>query len=174
MPRRILPILAVLSLLLLGACQKKDEFKPSKLVGPLYSGKSLQAVERELDLKAGDWDVLEDRRPLTSDKRPPYRIYTLSKKEFPLLGVPGHQLIMTFYNDRLMTVQFYPYSADTFRAALVSQDNVGFSRENDAFVEPSTRIWVGKDLQKHTYFGFVDRALQQESDNWIRTYSNQQ
>lgn len=174
MRRRIALITAITLLLLLAACQKKDEFKPSKLVGPLYSGKSLQAVERDLNLKAGDWDVLEDRRPLTSDKRPPYRIYTLSKREFPMLGVSGQQLVMTFYNDRLMTVQFYPYSIEAFKAALASQDNVGLSRENDAYVEPSTRIWVGKDSQKHTYVGFVDRTLQQESENWIRTYSRQQ
>jgi hypothetical protein len=171
MRRTIAAFAILIALTLLAACHKKDEFKPSKLVDPLYSGKSLEAVERDLNLKPGDWDVLEDRRPLTSDKRPPFRIFTISKKEFPVLGVSGEKLVMTFYNDRLMTVQFYPYNLDSFKAALASQDSVGFSRENDAFVAPSTRIWVGKDLDKHVYVGFIDRTLQDEYEAWIRKYS---
>ena len=172
--RRTVTASAILvALLLLAGCHKKDEFKPSKLIGPLYSGKSLEAVERDLNLKAGDWDVLEDRRPLTSDKRPPFRIFTISKEGFPVLGVPGRQLVMTFYNDRLMTVQFYPHNLDSFKAALASQDSVGFSPENDAFVPPSTRIWVGKDSDKQVYVGFIDRTLQQEYEDWVRKYSAQ-
>ncbi len=170
MRRYIVVIITAFLLLSLGCKKKNDEFKPSKLVGPLYSGKSLEAVERDLNLKAGDWDVLEDRRPLTSDNRPPYRIYTLSKKEFPLLGVSGQQLVMTFYNDRLMTVQFYPYSMDAFKAALSSQDNVSFGPTNDTFVAPSTRVYIGKDRDRKTYVGFIDRTLQQESEDWIRKY----
>lgn len=168
--RRSTIVLALVCLVLLSGCKKKEEFNPSKLVGPLYSGKSLEAVERDLNLKAGDWDVLEDRRPLTSDKRPPFRIYTLSKKDFPLLGVPGQQLIMTFYNDRLMTVQFYPHSLDAFKAALASRENIAFSGDNDANVAPAAHIWIGKDRDRHTYVGFIDRTLQQEYDNWVRTY----
>ncbi len=164
-------IVALSLLLLLTGCKKKDEFKPSKLVGPLYSGKSLEAVERDLRLKAGDWDVLEDRRPLTSDKRPPFRIFTISKKEFPMLGVSGKQLIMTFYNDRLMTVQFYPYSLDTFKAALASQDSVSLGPEGDSFIAPSTRVWVGKDNENKLYVGFIDKTLQQEYDDWVRKYA---
>ena len=172
MRKIILPI-AVLLLILLAGCQKKDDFKPSKLVGPLYSGKSLEAVERDLNLKAGDWDVLEDRRPLTSDKRPPFRIYTLSKKEVPMLGVSGQQLIMTFYNDRLMTVQFYPYSIDAFKSALMAQDSVGLGPTGDAFVAPATRVWLGKDMKKQFYIGFIDTRLKQEYDNWVRTYDRE-
>jgi hypothetical protein len=171
--RRSIIAITVPLLLLLSACHKKDDFKPSKLVGPLYSGKSLEAVQRDLKLKAGDWDVLEDRRPLSSDKRPPFRIFTISKKGFPLLGVSGQQLIMTFYNDRLMTVQFYPYSMDAFKAALSTKDKVSISPEGDSFVAPSTRIWIGKDIQGHLYAGFIDRTLQKEYDDWVHKYDRE-
>lgn len=171
--RRSITLIAVMLSLFLSACHKKDEFKPSKLVGPLYSGKSLEAVERDLDLKAGDWDVIEDRRPLTSDRRPPFRIFTISKKEFPMLGVSGQQMILTFYNDRLMTVQFYPYNMDAFKAALAIQDKVSLSNEGDSFVAPSTRVWVGKDMQNHFYVGFIDRTLKQEYDDWVSKYARE-
>lgn len=171
--RKALLLTIVTALMLAGACRKKDDFKPSKLVGPLYSGQSLETVERKLDLKAGDWETLEDRRPLSSDKRPPFRILTISKHEFPMLGVAGKQLVMTFYNDRLMTVQFYPYDLDAFRSALSSQDNVSLSQQNDARVAPSTRVWLGKDNDGREYFGFIDKTLQAEYDDWVKKYSGQ-
>jgi len=152
---------------------KKDDFKPSKLVGPLYSGQSLETVERKLDLKPGDWEVLEDRKPLSSDKRPMFRIFTFAKKDFPLLDTPGQSLVMTFYNDRLMTVQFYPYNLDAFKGALQSRDNVALSPDGDSSIAPSTRIWVGKDPNKKMYVGFMDKALMAEHDDWMRKYSSE-
>ena len=167
--RKALTVATILTLLSLAAC-KKDDFKPSKFAGPLYSGQSLETVERKLDLKPGDWDVLEDRKPLSTDKRPMFRIFTFSKKEFPLLNTPGKDLILSFYNDRLMTVQFYPYNLDSFKSALQA-DGVSLSHEGDSFVAPSTRVWVGKDAQGKMYVGFMDKALEAEHDDWIRKYS---
>jgi hypothetical protein len=169
---KALTLFTAVALLLLVAC-KKDEFKPSKLVGPLYSGQSLETVERKLDLKPGEWEVLEDRKPLSSDKRPMFRIFTFSKKDFPLLDTPGQNLVMTFYNDRLMTVQFYPYNLDAFKGALQAKDSVSLSPDGDSSVAPSTRIWVGKDPSKKLYVGFMDKALMAEHDDWMRKYSGE-
>ncbi len=170
--RKALTFAIAAALLLVTAACKKDDFKPSKLVGPLYSGQSLETVERKLDLKPGDWEVIEDRKPLSSDKRPMFRIFTFSKKDFPLLDTPGQNLVMTFYNDRLMTVQFYPYNLDAFKGALQSQDNVSLSPDGDSSIAPSTRIWVGKDANKKLYVGFMDKALMAEHDDWMRKYSS--
>ena len=171
--RKALTFAIAAALLLIASACKKDDFKPSKLVGPLYSGQSLETVERKLDLKPGDWEVLEDRKPLSSDKRPMFRIFTFSKKDFPLLDTPGQNLVMTFYNDRLMTVQFYPYNLDAFKGALQSQDNVALSPDGDSTIAPSTRVWVGKDPNKKMYVGFMDKTLMAEHDDWMRKYSSQ-
>ncbi len=170
--RKALTLATAVTMLFVVGC-KKDEFKPSKLVGPLYSGQSLETVERKLDLKPGDWEVLEDRKPLSSDKRPMFRIFTFSKKQFPLLDTPGQDMVLSFYNDRLMTVQFYPYNLDAFKAALQSQDGVALSPDGDSSVAPSTRIWVGKDPSKKLYVGFMDKALQAEHDEWMKKYSGE-
>ncbi len=162
--------LCILAAVWFVGCKSDKDFKPSKLVGPLYSGKSLEAVERDLDVKPRDLRIVEDRRPLNSDKRPPFRILTIGKAEFPLLGAAGKDLLLTFYNDRLMTVQFYPYNLDVFKASLASNDSVALSTVGDAFVAPSTRIWVGKDENGQTYVGFRDQALQGEYNEWIRKY----
>lgn len=153
-------------------CRKKDEFKPSKFAGQLYSGQSLQTVERKLNLNPGDWKIIEDQRPLSSDPRPPFRILTISKADFPLLGSAGKDLVMTFYNDRLMTVQFYPYDIQAFKSALASDGTV-LSAANDARIEPSTRVWLGKDDDGKLYYGFIDKSLQAEYNDWLKKYAGQ-
>src|SRR5512146_2857999 len=148
--RKLLTLTIAAALLLsASACRKKD-FEPSKMLGPLYSYQSLETVERKLDLKPGDWEVLEDRKPLSSDTRPMFRIFTFSKKDFPLLDTPGRRLIMSFYNDRLMTVQFYPYNMSAFKSALAA-DGTTLSSEGDAYIAPSTHVWLGKDDQGQLY-----------------------
>jgi hypothetical protein len=163
--------LTIATTLFLGAsaCKKKD-FEPSKMAGPLYSYQSLETVERKLDLKPGDWDVLENRKPLSTDTRPMFRILTFSKKDFPLLDTPGKNLVMTFYNDRLMTVQFYPYNMSAFKSALAA-DGVNLSSEGDAHISPSTHVWVGKDDHGQLYVGFMDKVLEAEHDGWMAKYS---
>ena len=91
------------------SCKRYGEkkFQPSPLAGELFSGQSLQTVERKLDMMAGNFDVLVDRTPLPSDTRPPYRLLVISKKNARIDGQPG-ELVLTFFNDRLMTSQFYP------------------------------------------------------------------
>ncbi len=174
-PRTFFPrivVLAFIAALLMSAsaCRKKD-FEPSKMAGELYSCQSLETVERKLDLKPGNWDVLENRKPLSTDKRPMFRIFTFSKKDLPLLDTPGRKIVMTFYNDRLMTMQFYPYDMSAFKSAL-SADGTTLSAAGDAFIPPSTHVWLGKDDQGQFYVGFMDKVLEAEHDAWMAKYSD--
>lgn len=163
-------LLAATALLLSASACKKKDFQPSKMAGELYSYQSLETVERKLDLKPDDWDVLENRKPLSTDKRPMFRIFTFSKKDFPLLDTSGRKIIMTFYNDRLMTVQFYPYNMSAFKSAL-SADGTTLSPAGDAYIAPSTHVWLGKDDQGQYYVGFMDKVLEAEHDAWMAKYS---
>jgi hypothetical protein len=140
------------------------------LVSPLSSGQSLQAVQRSLEWEAGSWDVLTDRRPLTSDKRPPFRILEISKKAWSHLGMRG-ELVLTFYNDRLMTTQFYPADLDKYKGLLANRDQITFSEDGDTKIPPQTRVWIGKDASGRRYVGWIDRKLQAEHDNWVKMYS---
>ncbi|HWR34857.1 MAG TPA: hypothetical protein VN622_03165 [Clostridia bacterium] len=163
-------VVAIVLVLLLGACRREGEHKPSKLIAPLYSGQSLQTAQRVLELEAGNWDVLEDRRPLPSDKRPPFRIFTISKKNWPHNASKG-ELVMTFFNDRLMTTQFYTDNLEQFKAALQGQDSLIFSEAGDTKIEPSTRVWIGKDASGRRYVGWIDKVLQREHDDWVSKYA---
>ena len=170
-PKSLLLILiALLAILFIGGCRKKGEHEPSKLISPLYSGQSLQAVQRTLDWSAGSWDVLNDRRPLSSDKRPPFRVLEISKKNWTHHGVSG-ELVLLFYNDQLMASQFYPVDLEQYKGVLEGQDQITFSEDGDTKIPPATRVWIGKDAAGRRYIGWIDKKLQSEHDDWVKKYS---
>jgi hypothetical protein len=165
--------MALLFLLLAASCRSRGEkdFHPSRLGGELFSGQSLQTAERKLEMTGGNFDVLQDRTPLPSDTRPPYRLLVISKKDAHLDGQPG-ELVLTFFNDRLMTVQFYPGDLASARAAVESAEKLSLA-SGEAHVAPSTRIWVGKDEAERGYIGWIDKSLQSEQDAWVNKYGQQ-
>ncbi len=169
--RFLVLIFVLLILLCVPGCRTKNEFKPSRLMPPLASGFSLRKVQRELNLKSGDWDVLEDRRPLSSDKRPPFQILTISRPGFTRFGATG-ELVMTFYNDRLMTTLFYPMDLDGLRTALAREAGISFSRQGDTRIEPTTRVWIGKARDGRSYIGWIDLELERQQDEWIEKYEH--
>ena len=170
--RRLLFCAAVLAVCL-ASCKRKgeeEEFHPSPLASDFYSGQSLQTAERKLDMMAGNFDVLIDRNPLPSDTRPPYRLLVISKKSAQLNGQPG-ELVMTFFNDRLMTMQFYADNLAAARAAVEAAQKISLAG-GSSNLEPSTRIWVGKDEMGRRYIGWIDRYLQAEQDEWIKQWGD--
>src|SRR3954471_14813830 len=100
-------ILVVFLLLLSFGCKKKEAFQPSRLFAKTYSGQSLQAVERQLHLRAGDWNVVEDQRSLSGQAEPPSRLYIISKPGYQGYGSEG-ELVLTFFNDELVGTRFFP------------------------------------------------------------------
>jgi hypothetical protein len=160
----------VLVLLLSASCKRHadNEFKPSKLAGELFSGQSLQTAERKLDMMAGNFDIVEDRSPLPSDPRPPYRLLVISKKNARIEGQAG-ELVLTFFNDRLMTSQFYPSDLAAGRAAVEAGQQLSLAG-GDGHILPSTRVWVGKDEGGRNYIGWIDKTLQAEQDAWVKQY----
>jgi hypothetical protein len=154
------------------ACKRQGdgekEFQPSPLAAGLYSGQSLQTADRKLDMMAGNFEVLVDRKPLPSDTRPPYRLLVIAKKGAQVDGQPG-ELVLSFFNDRLMAMQFYAQNMDAARAAVEAEQHVSL-RGGDDHISPSTRVWVGKDEQGRNYIGWIDKALQAEQEAWIRHY----
>jgi hypothetical protein len=161
---------AVAILLVLGGCKRQGEkdFKPSKLTGELFSGQSLETVERKLDMLAGSFDILVDRSPLPSDTRPPYRLLVISKKNARVEGQTG-ELVLTFFNDRLMTTQFFAPDMAGARSAVEAGEQLSLAN-GEAHIAPSTRVWVGKDENGRSYIGWIDKKLQAEQDAWVKQY----
>jgi hypothetical protein len=161
-----------LALIFSASCRHSGEkkFNPSKLAGELRSGQNLETTEKSLRTMSGRLDVLVDRSPLPSDTRPPYRLLVISKKDARVENQTG-ELVLTFFNDRLMTTQFYPQDMAAARAAVEAAQQISLA-SNQAHIEPSTRVWVGKDENGRAYIGWIDKTLQAEQDAWIKQYGN--
>lgn len=167
---RLFGCAVLLVLCLAASCKQKDEeqFHPSPLAAGLFSGQSLQTADRKLNMMAGNFDVLVDRKPLPSDTRPPYRLLVISKKGVRVYDQPG-ELVLTFFNDRLMAMQFYAENMDAARAAVEAEQKISLLT-GDAHIPPSTRVWVGKDEHGRNYIGWIDKGLQAEQEAWIQKY----
>jgi hypothetical protein len=173
--RAVLPalLLAALPLLLLPAasCKRgneKPKFHPSRLAGELYSGESLEGVERKLNMMDGSFDIVVDRAPLPGDTRPPYHILVISKKNVKLYDQTG-ELELTFFNDRLMTEQFFADDMPAAVRAVSAAQKISLGA-GATHIQPSTRVWVGKDENHRAYIGWIDKFLQAEQDAWLNRY----
>src|ERR1017187_467486 len=168
--KRLVFCATALLLLSAASCKRQSDknFHPSRLAGEMFSGQSQQTAERKLTMMAGNFDVLVDRTPLPSDTRPPYRLLVIAKKNARIEGQPG-ELVLTFFNDRLMTSQFYADDMDAARAAVEAGEKLSLAG-GETHIEPSTRVWVGKDETGRSYIGWIDKTLQSEQDAWLNRY----
>lgn len=148
-------------------CTKKSTNEPSKLMGKLYSGESLQAVQRKLDIVAAGWELVEDRHSLPDSPPPPWRSLVIRKRGYPAYGQTG-DLELSFFNDELVSVQFYPRDVVTAAQSIAARDGVGFSPAGDAKISVSTRIWIGKDAQGRGYIGWIDKTRQELRDRAVQ------
>jgi hypothetical protein len=162
--------IAVTALTLLLACGKKStgpespKPEPTPLFKPAMSYWNFEKTRRELGYK--NWETIEDRRPLVSDKRPPFRLIVIRVPEFKDHDVSGN-LVLWFYNDRLMKTQFYVPNVKEY----LNVSGIGVDKDLSGGVPPHTHVWVGKDSEGGSYLGMEDEVLKQQMDDWIVRYS---
>lgn len=174
MKRRATTAVLVVMLAMSAACSKKsanaDEPKPepSPLFKPAVSYWSFDQAKQSLNLS--NWTVEEDRRPLVSDRRPPFRILTIRVPKYRDHGYDG-DLVLSFYNDRLWKTQYYVPNIKAYLAVAAGDEQVSVGREGAGAIAPHTRVWVGKDDDGKTYLGMQDEVLKQQLDDWIVRYS---
>lgn len=163
--RKTLLIISLAVLISLAGCKKKSELEASQLMGDLHSGQSLQTVQRELGLVGGDWEVVEDQRSLSGSGQPPSRLYVISRKNFRQYGETG-ELVLTFFNDELVSAQFYAVDPVAFRGSVEREQKITLEPAGDAKIAPSTRVWAGKDQSGRNYIGWIDKQRQAMIDQW--------
>ena len=167
-------VLAVL--LLLAACKSKDPNEPpeppkpdpSPLLKPAMSSWSFDKTRSELGYNS--WETLEDRQPLVSDKRPPFRIVIIRVPNFKDHGFTG-SLVLQFYNDRLMKTQYYVKDMKGYLSAAAVDEQVSLGNDKSGHISPHTHVWLGKEEDGDEYLGMEDEVLNQQMKDWINRYS---
>lgn len=166
----------VLLLTSLVACKKAPDpntgqvqnVEPSPLLMPGMSYWDFEKAQHGYGYNA--FETLEDRQPLVSDKRPPFRRTVIRVPNFKDHGFTG-DLVLTFINNRLMETQFYPANVKDYIAAIGPVEKFALGSDNVAHIAPHTRVWLGKDIDGREYLGMSDDVLKQQANDWILRYS---
>jgi hypothetical protein len=163
------------TLLLTAACKSnsgegKQQTKadPSPLFKPAMSFWNFEKTRRELGYR--NWDTLEDRQPLVSDRRPPFRLIIIRVPAFKDHGYSG-DLVLQFYNDRLMKTQYYVSDMKGYLGVAAEDEQVSLGNDKSGHIAPHTRVWLGKEQDGREYLGMEDEILMQQMKDWISQYS---
>ncbi len=167
--RRFGTVVVVTALAVLLGCGKKSQDtlpkpEPTPLFKPAVSYWNLEKTKKELGLQ--NWETVEDRQPLVSDKRPPFRMLVIRVPDYIDHGFTG-SLVLWFYNDRLMKTQFYVPNIKQYANA----SGISVGSDMSGGISPHTHVWIGKEADGRTYLGMEDEVLKQQMDDWIVRYS---
>lgn len=167
---------AVAGLLLLAlilACGKKQADQgpapePTPLFKPSMSYWNLAQAKQALRFNA--FETIEDREPLVSDKRPVFRLLVIKLPNYPDHGFSG-DLVLSFYNDRLMKTQYYVKDMQKYLNAAAAAQQAFLSNDKSGSIAPHTKVWLGKEQDGREYLGMEDEILKQQMNDWINRYS---
>ena len=158
----------VLALVLLVGCGSETFTESEKDRAQLFPGFESYASREEVMPKIARAQInLVEESKRDKDSQPPYRIHAV-KLPYEHLQNRG-ELLLTFFNNRLMQTSFYPDDLDRYLAALRSSRielHTGSEVKNG-----HTAIWIGKDFDNKNYVGWADDRLRTQQRRWLSRYS---
>lgn len=164
-------ILILISLLLAGCVDGSfTEIQPKKarLIDGLNSYSRFSEIKRGLKLTNQNVRIIENSRESASDGTPfDFRVVEI---EYSHLNYRG-KLRLTFFNNRLMSAQFFPDKAHQYIARLEEKQNFKFDRKGQANEGDFTKLRVGKDVRGKTYVLWEDTRLKKDVRRWLQRYS---
>jgi hypothetical protein len=147
----------------------KVESERTKLIDGIESYQSIEEFKGYLTSRPWQWEVSKGRQ--SSPKgRPPFNIVTITIKNYSHLGFSG-DLIVTFFNDRLMATTFYPSNVEKYIQILRKAEGITFDNNHEAELPPQTRVRFATDHKGREYVDWSDIRLDKEVELWIKKYS---
>ena len=146
----------------------KVETERTKLINGIESYQSIDEFKNFLSRGSFKWEESEDKP--SPKGRPPYNVHVITLKSFSHLGFTG-ELVVTFFNNRLMATTFHPLDAVKYVAAFEKKEGVQLSGNKEAKLPPHTRVRAAVDYKNRAYVDWSDIRLDQEHELWIKKYS---
>lgn len=165
-------IVISLTLLFMGCLGKVNNCTsdaPKELIDNFKSYQTIKNFEKHFLIKTDSIIVFEDSSLPETDTRPEFSIYTLLLPEYQIENISG-KLKVSFFNDRLMSVWFYPNDIKKFEDYLRNTHNITLENKKSitiSCVEISRQI----DAEGNEYFKWSDLKLTQEQNDWIAQYA---
>ncbi|MBW8000657.1 MAG: hypothetical protein FVQ80_01370 [Planctomycetes bacterium] len=116
------------------------------------------------------WQVIEDSNSAINDTRPPCNGPVVSLKSYRYNGYSG-ELVLVFFNDRLMRCVFYPEDVERFEKFLIKNLKIKKLFGKKVSISRNIRLSYHVDYKNRPYFSWEDKRLQKEEDAWIMRYS---
>jgi hypothetical protein len=159
----------LLLIFLLIGCGSESFTESEKDRAQLMNGFESYASRDEVMAKLNRGDAVKSVEQSSKHKsgQPPYQIYS-ARLPYEDRKEPG-ELLITFFNNRLMQMSFYPENLDRYLAALRSS---GIELRTGSEVKNGhTAIWIGQDFDNKNYVGWADDRLRAQQRRWLSRYS---
>ena len=101
---------------------------------------------------------------------PPNDGYSITIREYSHMGYSG-ELMISFFNDRLSDIWFFPKDRDGYLKALMAAKKTSFGKRDQFYTSRHIRVWYYTDGGGRRYVGWADTRLQEEEEAWIMRYS---
>lgn len=137
------------------------------LIEDVESYLRVEAFLAQLKARSLSFTIESPPSPSAKTNRPPFNVTTVKVGQFSHLGHPG-ELIVDFFNDRLVGVRFFPMDVAGYQQALAK---TGIDLSTDGHTFGNTRVWSAVDQTGRTYVGWEDVRLAREMEVWIKRYS---
>lgn len=157
------------AVLMLTGCDSRKAAQVELLPG-LRSHMSSEQVRTSALKDADRWSVLEDTRTASNDKRPPFHILKVAVGHYSDLGEPG-VLHLQFFNDRLLSVTFYPRDERKYLAELREKRGVVVEKSQKVTTDRVVSVRYASDYRGQPYVSYSDQMLEEELTSWIKKYS---
>ena len=141
-----------------------------ELAAGLRSRQTVAEAQRELQTSQAEWSVIEDSSLPPDDPRPPFDITTVSLAPFEHLGVTG-ELVLEFFNDRLVSVRFYPEQPRRYLEVLAESEAIDLSDRRGPTSRGGATIEKARDHRGRTYVIWSDPRLVRKRQRWVMRHS---
>ena len=165
---RIHRVNVVFSLLFIIAGCSSEFITPTSLSFGLTSYSNMEEVKSIVKNNNGDWKVIESSTLEKTDLRPPYSYVRIVSNNFFEKRFPGKTNLI-FFNDRLMTVLFYPNDWSKYEKYLYP--NQATKKDGWKKTNGNLQIRINRNYNGDRYISWEDIKLSSEMRNWIAKYS---
>lgn len=116
------------------------------------------------------WQVTNNSSLERDDTRPPYNWLSVSLKSYQYKGYTG-ELVLNFFNDRLMSCVFCPADVEGFKNDLAEDLKVNIIQGSEIKISKNVRLLHYIDYKDCPYFRWEDNRLSNEVSAWLLRYS---
>lgn len=160
---------------LTGCCDRRDseyvkrEGMHSEFVFGLESYLSTNETKAILAVHDDQWVIWDDSPSPTRPGVPPCNILTIQISDQQFAEHRG-DLYLSFLNDRLMSLHFYPSADVNEFVQRLGFDHAVLRSSQGALRDPYTRVWISEDYKNKFYVGWEDTRLADQLSGWFRCY----